>query len=162
MAQRSRGEPAEVKIRTLLGKLMCNGTEPSSILEQDIFQILEMNYLKDKKALYKTSKQKFVLVFGPQDSASQYRSTELTSLSGDVKVSLLFREGRRAPAFVTSFCTKYISDRTVKLAFSNSGEVTKVFTGTHKFNRKIKNRKRHIKILKYFQLEETLLCCRGR
>ena len=35
---------------------MSNDTEPSSILEQDIFQILEPNKVKDVETLYKTSK----------------------------------------------------------------------------------------------------------
>ena len=35
---------------------MWDDTEPSSILEQDIFQILEPNKVKDMEALRKTSK----------------------------------------------------------------------------------------------------------
>ena len=37
---------AEMKKRTPLCKLMGDGTEPSSILEQDIFQILQLNEVK--------------------------------------------------------------------------------------------------------------------
>ena len=72
---------------------MWDDTEPSSILEQDIFQILEPNKVKDVEALYKTSKQRFVLVFGSEDSASQCRRTELSKML-TCKVSAL-RESRK-------------------------------------------------------------------
>ena len=99
---------AEMKKRTPLYELMGDGTEPNSILEQDIFQILELNEVKTSSP-YRTSKQRFILVFGSEDSALQCQSTELSSVSSDVKVSLLFRERRGAPTFFILFCPEYIS-----------------------------------------------------
>ena len=136
----------EVGVRTLLGRLDCDGTEPSSVREEDIFRILELNEVTDVEALYKTSKERFVLIFGSEDSASKCRSMELSYASGDARVSLLFRERKRASTFVTIFCPEYISCRAVELAFSNFGEVDRVFYGTHKFNRNIRNGKRHVRI----------------
>ena len=137
---------AEVRVRTLLGRLDCDGAEPSSVREQDIFRILELNEVTDVEALYKTSKERFVLILGSEDSASKCRSMELSYASGDARVSLLFRERKRASTFVTIFCPEYISCRAVELAFSNFGEVDRVFYGTHKFNRNIRNGKRHVRI----------------
>ena len=137
---------AEVRVRTLLGSLECKGAEPSSVREEDIFRILELNEVTDVEALYKTSKERFVLIFGSEDSASKCRSMELSATSGDDRVSLLFRGKQRASTFVTIFCPEYISCRAVELAFANFGEVDRVFYGTHKFNRNLRNGKRHIRI----------------
>ena len=137
---------AEVRVRTLLGRLKCEGAEPSSVREKDIYRILELNEVTDVEALYKTSGERFVLIFGSEDSVSKCRSAELSAVSGDARVTLLFRERRRAPIFVTIFCPEYISCRAVELAFSNFGQVERVFYGTHKFHRNIRNGKRHIRI----------------
>ena len=144
---------AEVKARTLLGSLVCQGTEPSTVREKDIHQILVLNGITDVEALYKVSGQRFVLIFGSEDSALKCRSAELSAVSGDVRTSLLFagsdlRFGRRkrAAAFVTLFLPEYISCKAVELAFSNFGEVDRVFYGTHKFNRTLRNGKRHVRI----------------
>ena len=144
---------AEVKARTLLGSLVCQGTEPSSVREKDIYQILVLNEITDVEALYKVSRQRFVLIFGSEDSALKCRGAELSAVSGDVRTSLLFagsdlRFGRRkrAPTFVTLFLPEYISCKAVELAFSNFGEVDRVFYGTHKFNRTLRNGKRHVRI----------------
>ena len=137
---------AEVRVRTLHGRIICEGAEPSSIREEDIFQILELKEVTDVEALYKTSKGTFILIFGSEDSASKCRSAELSATSGERRVTLLFRERRRAPTFVTIFCPEYISCRAVELAFANFGEVQRVFYGTHTFNRNLRNGKRHVRI----------------
>ena len=137
---------AEVRVRTLLGSLECKGMEPSSIREEDIFRILELNKVTDVEALYKTSKERFVLIFGSEDSAAKCRSMELSATSGDARVSLLFRRKQRTSTFVTIFCPECISCRAVELAFANFGEVDRVFYGTHKFHRNLRNGKRHARI----------------
>ena len=137
---------AEVRVRTLHGRIICEGAEPSSIREEEIYRILESNEVTDVEALYKTSKGTFILIFGSEDSASKCRSAELSATSGEGRVTLLFRERRRAPTFVTIFCPEYISCRAVELAFANFGEVQRVFYGTHTFNRNLRNGKRHVRI----------------
>ena len=57
----------------------------------------------------------------------------------------LLRDGRE-PIFVTIFLPEFISDQTVGLAFSNFAEVVSVFKGRHRFNRDVRNGKRHVKI----------------
>ena len=136
----------EVRVRTLFGRLECEGTEPSSVREKDIFRILELNEVRDVEALYKTSAQRFVLIFGSEDSALKCLDAELSFASGDERVSLVFRKRRRAPTFITMFLPEYISCQAVDLAFSNFGEVQTVFYGTHTFNRNIRNGKRHVRI----------------
>ena len=49
-------------MRTVLSKLECNRTEPSVVLEEDIYWTLELHDVNDVEALYKTSKQRFVLI----------------------------------------------------------------------------------------------------
>ena len=137
---------AEVRVRTLHGRIICEEAEPSSIREEEIYRILESNEVTDVEALYKTSKGTFILIFGSEDSASKCRSAELSATSGERRVTLLFRERRRAPTFVTIFCPEYISCRAVELAFANFGEVQRVFYGTHTFNRNLRNGKRHVRI----------------
>ena len=137
---------AEVRVRTLHGRIICEGAEPSSIREEEIYRILESNEVTDVEALYKTSKGRFVLIFGSEDSALKCRSAELSATSGEIRVTLLFRERQRAPTFVTIFCPEYISCRAVELAFTNFGEVQRVFYGTHTFNRNLRNGKRHVRI----------------
>ena len=138
---------AEVRVRTLLCSLIYEGTEPTSVREKDIYRILQLNEVTDVEALYKTSGKRFVLIFGSEDSALKCLDAELSAVTDDERVSLVFRKRRRAPTFVTLFLPKYISCRAVELAFSNFGEVDRVFYGTHKFNRNLRNGKRHIRIL---------------
>ena len=57
----------------------------------------------------------------------------------------LLRDGRE-PIFVTIFLPEFISDQTVGLAFSNFAEVVSVFKDRHRFNRDVRNGKRHVKI----------------
>ena len=47
---------------------------------------------------------------------------------------------------MTIFLPEFISDQAARLAFSNFGDVVAVFKGSHKFNRKFRNCKKHIKI----------------
>ena len=47
---------------------------------------------------------------------------------------------------MTILLPELISDQAVRLAFSNFGEVVSVFKGRHKFNRHIRNEKRHVRI----------------
>ena len=137
---------AEVRVRTLLGSLICEGTEPSSVREKDIYRILELNEVTDVEALYKTSGKRFVLIFVSEDSALKCLDAELSVVTDNERVSLVIRKRWRAPTFVTLFLPEYISCRAVELAFSNFGEVDRVFYGTHKFNRNLRNGKRHIRI----------------
>ena len=123
-----------MRVRTLLGSLMCEGTEPSSVREKDIYRILELNEVTDVEALYKTSGKRFVLIFGSEDSALKCLDAELSAVTDNKSVSLVFRKRRRAPMFVTLFLPEYISCQAVELAFSNFGEGDRVFYGTHKFN----------------------------
>ena len=47
---------------------------------------------------------------------------------------------------MTILLSKFISDQGAKLALFNFGEVVPVFKGRHKFNRFIKNVKKHVRI----------------
>ena len=47
---------------------------------------------------------------------------------------------------MTILLPEFISDQAVRLASSNFGEGVTVFKGSHKFNRKIRNGKSHVKI----------------
>ena len=47
---------------------------------------------------------------------------------------------------MTILLPEFISDKAVRLAFSNFGDVVSVFKGRHKFNPDIRNGKRHVKI----------------
>ena len=137
---------AEVRVRTLLGRITREGAEPSSMRDKEIYRILDLNEVTEVEALYKTLKPRFVLIFGSEDSASKCRSAEFSAVSGEERVTLLFREQRRAPTFVTIFCLEYISCRVVELPFANFGEVERVFYGTHTFNHHLWNGKRHVRI----------------
>ena len=55
------------------------------------------------------------------------------------------RNGKE-PILVTMNLPEHVSDQAVELAFSNFGEVVSVFKGRHKFNRKLRNGKRHVRI----------------
>ena len=136
----------EVKVRTVLSKLECNRTEPSVVLEEDIYWTLKLHDVNDVEALYKTSKQRFVLIFESEDSALKCWSEVLCAVSDNVSVSLLFWGQWRTPTFLTLFCPECISCPAVELAFSKFGEVDKAFCGKDKFKRNIRNGKRHIRI----------------
>ena len=47
---------------------------------------------------------------------------------------------------MTVFLPELVSDQAVRLTFSNFGEVVAVFKGRHKFNKNIRNGRRHVKI----------------
>ena len=47
---------------------------------------------------------------------------------------------------MTTLLPEFISDQAMRPAFSNFGEVVSVFKGRHKFNRHIRNGKRHVRI----------------
>ena len=144
---------AKLRVRTLFRSLQCKGTEPSSVREKDIYQILVLNEITDVEALYKISGQRFVLIFGSEDSALKCESTELAVVSGDERISLLlgrsdlrFRKPKRAPTFATIFLPECISCRAVELAFSNFEDVYRLFYDTQKFNRNLRSGKQHIGI----------------
>ena len=103
-------------------------------------------------ALYKVSPSKFVLVFGSRAAKEKLEDTEIQCRFGDTDICLNFhkrigplRNGKE-PIFVTILLPGFISDQAVRLAFSNFGDVVSVFKGRHKFNKKIRNGKRHVKI----------------
>ena len=143
---------AQVKEKSLLGHLMCSEETQRKILESDIFRILESEGVTEIDALYKVSPSKFVLVFGSKAAKEKLEGTEIQCRFGDSEICLNFhkrvgplRNGRE-PIFVTILLPEFISDQAVRLAFSNFGEVATVFKGRHKFNSKIRNGKRHVKI----------------
>ena len=126
--------------------------DPKKILESDIFRILKSEGVTEIGALYKVSPSKFVLVFGSKAAKEKLESTEIQCRFGDSEICLNFhkrvgpfRNGRE-PIFVMILLPEFISDQTVRLAFSNFGDVVSVFKGRHKFNTDIRNGKRHVKI----------------
>ena len=92
------------------------------------------------------------MVFGSKFSKEKLLDTEICSRFGDLDIQLNFhkrfgplRNGKE-PTFVTSYLPEFISNQAVKLAFSNFGDVVSAFKGRHKFNKNIRNGKRHVKI----------------
>ena len=71
---------------------------------------------------------------------------------GDSEICLNFRKrivllkNGRETIFVTILLPEFISDQAVRLTLSNFEEVVSVFKGRHKFNRSIRNGKRHVRI----------------
>ena len=131
---------------------MCSEETQKKILESDIFRILKSEGVTEIGALYKVSPSKFVLVFGSKTAKEKLESTEIQCRFGDSEICLNFhkrvgplRNGRE-PIFVTIFLPEFISDQAVKLAFSEFGDVISVFKGKHRFNKDIRNGKRHVKI----------------
>ena len=141
-----------VQERSLLGHLITSEETQKKILEADIFRILESEGVMEIGALYKVSPSKFVLVFGSQAAREKLQNREIQCRFGDHDLRLSFykrvgpfRSGRE-PIFVTVFLPEFVSDQAVRLAFSNFGEVITVFKGKHKFNKNIRNGRRHVKI----------------
>ena len=83
-AGNEQDDGAEVKVRTVLGTLECNRTEPSVVLEADI-----LHNVKDVEALYKTLKERFVLIFELEDSALKCQSEVLCAVPDNVSAVLL-------------------------------------------------------------------------
>ena len=131
---------------------MCSEETQRKILESAFFRILESEGVTEIRALYKVSPSKFVLVFGSKTAKEKLQGTEIQCRFGDSEICLNFRKrtgplrNGRKPIFVTILLPEFISDQVVRLAFSNFWEVVSVFKGRHKFNRKIRNGKRHVKI----------------
>ena len=100
----------------------------------------------------KVSPSKFVLVFRSKAAKEKLENKEIQCRFGDSELCLNFHKrvgplrNRREPIFVTILLPEFISDQTVRLAFSNFGDVVSVFKGRHKFNTDIRNGKRHVKI----------------
>ena len=143
---------AQIKERTLLGHLVCSEEAPKKFLESDIFRILESEGVTEIGALYKVSLSKFILIFGSKTAKDKLQDTEIQWRFSDSEVKRNFRKrieplknGKEA-IFVTINLPEYISDQAVRLAFSHFRDVVSVFKGRHKFNKKIRNGKRHIKI----------------
>ena len=149
---REEAHSAHVQERSLLGHLITSEETQKKILEVDIFRILESEGVTEIGALYKVSPSKFVLVFGSQAAREKLQNTEIQCRFGDSDLRLSFykrvgplRNGRE-PIFVTVFLPELVSDQAVRVAFSNFGEVITVFKGRHKFNKSIRNGRRHVKI----------------
>ena len=92
------------------------------------------------------------MVFGSRAAKEKLEDTEIQCRFGDTEICLNFhkrvgplRNGRQ-PIFVTILLPEFISDQAVRLTFSNFGDVVSVFKGRHKFNKDIRNGKRHVKI----------------
>ena len=81
----------------------------------------------------------------------RYRD-EIQCRFGNTEICFNFRKranplrNGREPIFVTILLLEFISDQVVRLAFSKFGEIVSVFKGRHKFNRNIRNGKRHVRI----------------
>ena len=149
---REEAHSAHVQERSLLGHLITSEETQKKILEADIFRILESEGVTEIGALYKVSSSKFVLVFGSQATKEKLQNREIQCHFGDSDLRLNFykrvgplRNGRE-PIFVTVFLPELVSDQAVRLAFFNFGEVVAVFKGRHKFNKNIRNGRRHVKI----------------
>ena len=143
---------ARIKERSLLGHLWCpEGTE-RKILESDIFRILGSEGVTGIGALYKVSPSKFVLAFRSQTEKKKLQNTAIQSRFGETGITMNFykrggpRRNGKEPILVTINLPEYVSDQAVKLAFSNFGEVILVFKGRHRFDRKIRNGNRHVRI----------------
>ena len=131
---------------------MCSEETQRKILESGIFHILESEGVTEIGSLYKVSSSKFVLVFGSKAAKEKLEGTEIQCRFGDSEICLNFhkrvgplRNGRE-PIFVNILLPEFISDQAVRLDLSNFGEVVTGFKGRHKFNRKIRDGKRHVKI----------------
>ena len=143
---------ARIKERSLLGHLWCpEGTE-RKILESDIFRILGSEGVTGIGALYKVSPSKSVLAFRSQTEKEKLQNTAIQSRFSETGITLNFykrggpRRNGKEPILVTINLPEYVSDQAVKLAFSNFGEVILVFKGRHRFDRKIRNGNRHVRI----------------
>ena len=102
--------------------------------------------------MYKVFPLKFVLVFGSQAEKEKLFNTVIQSRFGESDLYLNFstrggplRNGKEL-ILVNINLPEHVSDQAVELAFSNFGEVVSVFKGRHKFNRKLRNGKRHVRI----------------
>ena len=131
---------------------MCSEESQRKILESDIFHILESEGVTEIGALHKVSPSKFILFFGSKAANEKLEDTEIQCRFGDTEISLNFHKqvgplrNGRDPIFVTILLPEFIIDQAVRLSFSNFGDVVSVFKGRHKFNKKIRNDKRHVKI----------------
>ena len=102
--------------------------------------------------MYKYSPSKYVSVFGSKVGKEKLQGTEIQCRFGDSDICLNFRKrigllrNGREPIFVTILLPEFISGQVVRLALSNFGEVVSVFRGRRKFNRSIRNGKRHVRI----------------
>ena len=102
--------------------------------------------------MYKVSPSKFVLVLRSQTEKEKLYNAVIQSRFGESDLYLNFsKRGRplrngKEPILVTMNLPEHVSDQAVELAFSNFGEVVSVFKGRHKFNRKLRNGKRHVRI----------------
>ena len=135
-----------------LAILVCSEETQRKILESDIFRIPESKGVTEIGPLYKFSPSKFILVFGSKTAKEKIQGTEIQCRFGDSEICLNLRKrigplrNGRKPIFVTILLPEFINDQVVRLAFSNFREVVSVFKGRHKYNRKIRNGKRHVEI----------------
>ena len=108
----------------MLGHLVCSEETQRNILESDIFCILESEGVTELGALCKVSPSKFVLIFGSKTAKEKLQGTEIQFRFGDLENCLNFRKrigplrNGREPIFVTILLPEFISDQTVRLAFS--------------------------------------------
>ena len=143
---------AQIQKRSLLGHLICSEDTQKKILELDIYCILESEGVTEIGALYKVSPPKFVLIFGSKMVKEKLQGTEIQCRFGDSEIKLSFHKrteplrNEKEPIFITINLPEYISDQAVRLVFFHFGEVLSVFKDRHKFNGKIRNGKRHVRI----------------
>ena len=141
---------AQIKEKSMLGHLVYSEETTKKFLESDIFRILKSEGITEIGALYKVSPSMFVLVFGSKTTKQKLQGTEIQCRFGDLEVFLNFckRVGAltngREPIFVTILFLEFISDQPVDK--SNFGEVVSALKGRHKFNRSIRNGKRHVRM----------------
>ena len=115
---------AQIKEKSLLDHLVCSEETQRNILESGIFCTLVSEGVTEIGALYKVSPSKFVLVFGSKAAKEKLQGTEIQCRFGDSEICLNFRKrigplrNGREPIFVTILLPEFISDQTVRLAFS--------------------------------------------
>ena len=134
---------AEVRVRTLLGRITREGAEPSSMRDKEIYRILDLNEVTEVEALYKTLKPRFVLIGRLCFKMSKCR---ILCSFGRRKGNLALPRTAESSDVCDHILLEYISCRVVELPFANFGEVERVFYGTHTFNHHLWNGKRHVRI----------------
>ena len=141
---------AQIKEKSMLGHLVSSEETQKDIIESVIFRILDSEGITEIDALYKVSPSKFILAFGSKTAKEKLQGTEIQCRFGDFEVFLNFckRVGAltngREPIFVTILFPKFICDQAVDK--SNFREVVSALKGRHKFNRSIRNGKRHVRM----------------
>ena len=135
---------------------MCSEETQKKILKPDIFRILESEGITAIGALYKVSPSKFVLVFGSKTAKEKLQGTEISYISAVLAIQkfllisanelVLSEIGQNLFLWLSSFLSSLLTRRW-DLPSPIFGEVVFVFKGKHKFNRSIRNGRKHVRML---------------